>query len=101
MDIKYIHVLVDFDSVFEIPQKKIMVKSSYTVGMIMQKLRMKWISDMDAKHAIFLFFKDLETNSHILQPVHKTIGTISEEMNNPSYIQIYVKMENTFGYQSL
>lgn len=94
---KFISVLVDFDNAFNISQKKIMIKPSYTVGMIMQKIRLKWISDIDSKKAMFLFFKDLKHNSHILQPVNKTLSAISKEMNNPSVIQIFVKLENTFG----
>jgi len=63
----------------------------------MQKIRLKWISDIHSKKAMFLFFKDLKHNSHILQPVNKTLYSISKEMNNPSVIQIFVKLENTFG----
>jgi|TARA_Y100000389_G_scaffold178716_1_gene192122 hypothetical protein len=95
---KFISVLVDFDNAFNISQKKIMIKPSYTVGMIMQKIRLKWISEIDSKKAMFLFFKDLKNNSYILQPVNKSLSTISNEMNNPSIIQIFVKLENTFGY---
>lgn len=97
LEVKFITVLVDFDNVFNIPQKRIMIKQSYTVGMIMQKIRLKWISETDSKQAMFLFFKDPKNDSFILQPINKSLSTISLEMGNPAMIQIFVKLENTFG----
>ena len=58
LEVKYINVIVDFDKLFNISQQRIMIKQSYTVGMIMQKIRLKWISETDSKQAMFLFFKD-------------------------------------------
>lgn len=97
LEVKYINVIVDFDKLFNISQKKIMIKQSYTVGMIMQKIRLKWISETDSKQAMFLFFKDSANDSYILQPVNKSLSEISFEMGNPALIQIFVKLENTFG----
>jgi len=96
-NIKFVNVILDFDNSFNIPQKRIMIKQSYTVGMIMQKIRLKWISEVDSKKAMFLFFKDLNNDSYLLQPVNKTLSLISQEMNHPSFINICVKLENTFG----
>lgn len=96
-NIKFVNVILDFDNSFNIPQKRIMIKQSYTVGMIMQKIRLKWISEVDSKKGMFLFFKDLNNDSYLLQPVNKTLSLISQEMNHPSFINICVKLENTFG----
>ena len=97
-DVKFINVLIDFENAFNIAQKRIMIKQTYTVGMIMQKIRIKWISQTDSKKAMFLFFKEPKNNSFVLQPVNKTISSISQEMNNPSFVEIFVKFENTFGF---
>ena len=93
----YIHVIIQFDTCLEISEKRVMMKSEYTVGMIMQKIRHKWCDDVKSKQALFLFFKDTIQKDSVLQPITKTIGTIHEEMGYPALITIYVKAENTFG----
>ena len=95
--INYIHVIIQFDTCLEISEKRVMMKSEYTVGMIMQKIRYKWCDEMTSKQALFLFFKDTMHKDSVLQPITKTIGTIHEEMGYPALITIYVKAENTFG----
>lgn len=94
----YLNVLIHFETSFDLGSQKVKIKPDYTVGMIMYKIREKFIQN-DSKRAMFLFFHDSKTNSSLLQPTHKKIIDIYNELNKPVWIEIHVKHENTFGYK--
>lgn len=97
---KHVPVVFDFDTVLNVESKNAMVKPAYTVGMMMRKLRDVWLKDAvsDIAHkGVFLLFKDAKHGSHILQPITKTLGEIHSEFGYPAVVNVFVKVENTFG----
>tara|TARA_Y100000389_G_C17210868_1_gene388426 strand:- start:25 stop:333 length:309 start_codon:yes stop_codon:yes gene_type:complete len=97
---KHVPVEFDFDTVLNVESKNAMVKPTYTVGMMMRKLRDVWLKDSvsDIAHkGVFLLFKDVKHDSHILQPITKPLGDIHSEFGYPAVVNVFVKVENTFG----
>ena len=96
---KRVRVVFDFDPVFDLTTKRAAVKPTYTVGMMMHKIRTMWLAvdSHTSSFAIFLFFKNNRLNDHMLQPVSKTIGEIDSEFGHPVFVHVFVKLENTFG----
>lgn len=96
----HVPVMFDFDTVLDVESKNAMVKPTYTVGMMMSKLRDVWLKDSvsDIAHkGVFLLFKDPMHGSHILQPITKTLGEIQSDFGYPAVVNVFVKVENTFG----
>lgn len=94
---KRIYVVIDFDSRIDEYQKRVLISDYYTVGMLMFKIRQKWLLDLHETEAMFLMFNDTSKHGYILQPVTKTLAEIQRDFGNPAVINISVRLENAFG----
>lgn len=91
-------VVMRFDKRLGVPEQKLLIPNTNTVGVIMQRVRERFLHDNKrvTKHvALFLFFStDKEQR---MFPVSMALEDIAKEMGGPDYLLIDVGMENAFG----
>lgn len=94
---KRIPTIMEFDKRLKLEAKKLLIPETNTVGLIMQRIRERYLksTDVPPSTGIFLFFSTGDDQR--LFPVTSTIGEIWKTMGEPTRIQIDVAVENTFG----
>lgn len=92
-----IPTIMKFDKRIKLDEKKLLIPETNTVGVIMQRLRERYLksTDIHPSTGVFLFFSTGEEQR--LFPVTSTIGYIWRTLGEPTMIQIDVCVENTFG----
>lgn len=91
-----IYVVIDFDNRIDETQKKVLISEKYTVGMLMNKIRHKWLDSFEQNEALFIFFNS-PNHGFVIQPVNKTLYEIKQELGYPAVMNIIVTVENSFG----
>lgn len=95
---KKVLIIIDFDSRIDESRKQVMVNEEYTVGMLMYRIRNKWLQDIEHTEAVFILFKDVpHNNGYLLQPVSKTLMQIRKDFGDTTTLNVFVQLENTFG----
>jgi hypothetical protein len=86
-----------FDKRLKVDEKKLLIPETNTVGLIMQRIRDRYLNatDVHPSTGMFLFFSTGEDQR--LFPVTSAMGDIWKSMGEPTRIQIDVAVENTFG----
>lgn len=94
---KRIPTIMKFDKRMKIDEKKLLIPHTNTVGLIMQRIRDRYLkpNDVPPSTGVFLFFSTGDEQR--LFPVTSTMGEIWKTMGEPTRIQIDVAVENTFG----
>ena len=99
---KKVYIIIDFDSRIDESRKQVMVNEEYTVGMLMYRIRKKWLQDIEHTEAVFILFKDVpHNNGYLLQPVSKTLMQIRKDFGDTTTLNVFVQLENTFGKKNV